>query len=582
MEYECGAENLPVDMNISTGSPSTPATHVTREDCHHLAHPEWVALQRLSTVIGEAAVATMLRTLSLTEQHGVALGFIMKEQRKIAARATVSTTSTPRVESLKLHVNSYVGREGEPLLRWLVEVDTAITARRIVAPVSKVAFAMSCLSGRARNWAYGRRLIDPMCFSTYEVFTEELRQAFEPPQNEFISRAEFLDLQQGNHDVHAYAQRARYLVSNIVTNPIDEATKVVTFMKSLRDGPVKTYLFREYPTKKLRQPAGAGPPAGDAVERVDIGHALSKAAAPSERHSHCKKDDKPNLVILKVNPKRESSPRALVDCGASNNFVRLQSLARLDFDEVELPRSLLEVRLATGVVVRTEKRVVRARFSHGEKKFVDEFIVLDLDVKFDMVLDIPWLARHDPVIDWAKRTIVRFTKSSEKSVSQIRRLPSDPIPGAHEASRVSTVVDTQVEQELPVTEGSDLGASAPGADAIGPNISGRSAVMRLGFRMGSEIAQARQAAQVSVRDGDAASSVCRADTATGDNRRDPECHDAYGYWSPVSEDGARVPSDASVEFDFTSSYELEAFRPRPARWTHRADLHPLGRREGGK
>ncbi|KAE9270646.1 hypothetical protein PF008_g30561 [Phytophthora fragariae] len=118
----------------------------------------------------------------------------MKEQRETAARATVSTPSTPRVESLKLHVNSYVGREGEPLLRWLVEVDTAITARRIVDPLSKVAFAMSCLGGRARSWAYGRRLTDPTCFSTYEVFEEELRQAFEPPQNEFKSRAEFLDL----------------------------------------------------------------------------------------------------------------------------------------------------------------------------------------------------------------------------------------------------------------------------------------------------------------------------------------------------------------------------------------------------
>ncbi|KAE9000942.1 hypothetical protein PR001_g18648 [Phytophthora rubi] len=207
---------------MSTGIPNTGATHVAREDCLHLADPEWEALQRLSTVIGEAAVATMLRSLSPTEQHGVALGFIMKEQRETGARATVSTPSTPRVESLKLHVNSYVGREGEPLLRWLVEVDTAITARRIVDPLSKVA--------------------------TYEVFKEELRQAFEPPQNEFRSRAEFLDLQQGKHHVHAYAQRARYLVSNIVTNPIDEATKVVTFMKGLQDGSVKTYLFREYPS----------------------------------------------------------------------------------------------------------------------------------------------------------------------------------------------------------------------------------------------------------------------------------------------------------------------------------------------
>ncbi|GMF62130.1 unnamed protein product [Phytophthora fragariaefolia] len=64
---------------------------------------------------------------------------------------------------------------------------------------------------------------------------------------------------------------------------------------------------------------------------------------------------------------------------------------------------------------------------------------------------------------------------------------SDPIGFEGLAKRkgnavVSTVVDTQVEQEWPVTEGSDLGASAPGADAIGPNIKGRSAVRRQGKR----------------------------------------------------------------------------------------------------
>ncbi|GMF41476.1 unnamed protein product [Phytophthora fragariaefolia] len=80
-------------------------------------------------------------------------------------------------------------KRGEPLLRWLVEVETAITARRIVDPLSKVAFGMTCHCGRARFLAYGRRLTDPTCFYTYELFEEELRQAFEPPQNEFRLRA---------------------------------------------------------------------------------------------------------------------------------------------------------------------------------------------------------------------------------------------------------------------------------------------------------------------------------------------------------------------------------------------------------
>ncbi|KAG2904583.1 hypothetical protein PC117_g20997 [Phytophthora cactorum] len=166
----------------------------------------------------------MLRTLSLTEQHGVALGFIVKEQRDAAAATTTTASSgtTARVQSLKLHL------------------DASSTNRR--------RFRSPCLGGRARGWAYGRRLTDATCFGTYAEFKEEPRQAFKPPKNEFRFRAELLDLQQGKHDVHAYDQRARYLVANIVTNPIDEAIKVVTFMKGLRDGPVKTYLFREYPS----------------------------------------------------------------------------------------------------------------------------------------------------------------------------------------------------------------------------------------------------------------------------------------------------------------------------------------------
>ncbi|OWZ03395.1 LOW QUALITY PROTEIN: hypothetical protein PHMEG_00024880 [Phytophthora megakarya] len=105
---------------------------------------------------------------------------------------------------------------------------------------------MSWLGGRARSWAYGRRLTDPTCFSTYKSFKEELKLAFEPHRTSSGRERSFSAC--NRHDVHAYGQWARYLVSNVVTDPMDEATKVVTFMKGLRDGPVKTYLFREYPS----------------------------------------------------------------------------------------------------------------------------------------------------------------------------------------------------------------------------------------------------------------------------------------------------------------------------------------------
>ncbi|KAG2772133.1 hypothetical protein PC116_g19941 [Phytophthora cactorum] len=98
MEYEHGAENQSMDGNPSMRGPSESATHIARADYPHLSDPEWESLQRLATVIEEAAVATMLRTFSPTEQHGVALGFIVKEQRDAAAATTTTASSgtTPR------------------------------------------------------------------------------------------------------------------------------------------------------------------------------------------------------------------------------------------------------------------------------------------------------------------------------------------------------------------------------------------------------------------------------------------------------------------------------------------------------
>ncbi|KAG3052380.1 hypothetical protein PI125_g26164 [Phytophthora idaei] len=138
-----------------------------------------------------------------------------------------------------------------------------------------------------------------------------------------------------------------------------------------------------------------------------------------------KQDDKPNLVILKIRSKRENSLRALVNSGASNNLVRKQSLPKLNFEDVDTSRSVLEVRLATGATVRTDKRVVRVRFSYKHRVFVENLIVLDLDDEFDLVLGMPWLAWHDPVANWEKRTLVRFgrnaTETTDLSVSRMHR-----------------------------------------------------------------------------------------------------------------------------------------------------------------
>lgn len=261
-----------------------------RSDFPHLTEDEWATVERMVQSLGPRAVEVVLTTLDADEQHASLFAFRQREQKTAQAVAETSRheveTARQRAEAarqqtadvvqqmagmqhqltqlmnnqaatvspspsytqtIKFDVAKYSGSDKESLPRWLVELEAAIQARNLTSPQLQVAFGMSCLAGRAKTWAFGRRLADARCFSTLKIFKAALRDAFEPPKSEFRARAEFLKIRQGKRDIHAYVQHARYLVSCVVNEPIDDATQVVTFMTGLNDGPVKTYLFREYP-----------------------------------------------------------------------------------------------------------------------------------------------------------------------------------------------------------------------------------------------------------------------------------------------------------------------------------------------
>ena len=120
------------------------------------------------------------------------------------------------------------------------------------------------------------------------------------------------------------------------------------------------------------------------------------------------------------------SLRALVDCGASNNFVRRQSLEgrRLKFVEHDIPQTMMTVCLATGASITVEKRVVGIHYTLKGKQYGDDFIVLDLDDKFDDILGLPWLRRNEPRVSWQHRTVKRpATCSSDGHLMSVMERP---------------------------------------------------------------------------------------------------------------------------------------------------------------
>ena len=101
------------------------------------------------------------------------------------------------------------------------------------------------------------------------------------------------------------------------------------------------------------------------------------------------------------------SLRVLVDCGASNNFVRHQSLdnSKPIYIEREIPPTRMTVRLATCASVTVMKRVVGISHTLKEVQYDDDFIVLDLDDKFDIILGLPWLRRYEPQVIRHRRSV---------------------------------------------------------------------------------------------------------------------------------------------------------------------------------
>uniref|UniRef100_A0AAV1UZF0 CCHC-type domain-containing protein n=1 Tax=Peronospora matthiolae TaxID=2874970 RepID=A0AAV1UZF0_9STRA len=249
--------------------------HATRDGYSHLSDVEWDAVERMGLTMGIHAVSVMLEALNRDAQHATIAKFIQNEldaeREKVALlhqqgsqqaellreqgaqqfellrqqqAAAGGSMHSRRPETLKIDISKYRGVEEDSLLRWFVELDDAIRARRIDDGDMQVAFAQSNLAGRAKTWALGLKLHDPYAFGSLEVFKSRLRQTFEPPRAEFRARTELLKLKQGKRDVHAYAQHIRHLTSCISSNPVDEHTLGSVFMQGLADGPVKTHLFR--------------------------------------------------------------------------------------------------------------------------------------------------------------------------------------------------------------------------------------------------------------------------------------------------------------------------------------------------
>ncbi|KAE8988968.1 hypothetical protein PR002_g21593 [Phytophthora rubi] len=115
------------------------------------------------------------------------------------------------------------------------------------------------------------------------------------------------------------------------------------------------------------------------------------------------------LILISLHVAGAERPlRALLDSGATNNFIRDDCLALLP-SHVRLREGPGEivVKLADGKPHRAPRRVVSLAYAFDGFSTNDDFFVIELNYAFDCILGMPWLARYQPEIDWLARSVGR-------------------------------------------------------------------------------------------------------------------------------------------------------------------------------
>ncbi|ETP42121.1 hypothetical protein F442_10954 [Phytophthora nicotianae P10297] len=158
---------------------------------------------------------------------------------------------------------------------------------------------------------------------------------------------------------------------------------------------------------RFKRQAPASQPSGSSPGN---GNSQTTGLSPKRAGLSYKKNvRKPGLLVVQANVKGFVKPwRVLIDSGASGNYARRSTLegSQLYAEALEVrTRDEILVRLATGTLVTVSKVSVDLNVKFLDFDSVERCLVLDLDSRYELILGMTWLERHEPWIGWKSRTL---------------------------------------------------------------------------------------------------------------------------------------------------------------------------------
>ncbi|KAJ8552313.1 hypothetical protein ON010_g10233 [Phytophthora cinnamomi] len=334
---------------------------------------EWEALQNLAAVSGDSAVKTLLTAGTEQQQRLVAQEFMARELADVLQPATTPTLTKNKTDIVKLDVSTYSG-EGEGRLHLtgsFCVVEIAIEARLLSTELVRTRFRCPIWRGNRKN---GRSAISSPVPPALPTMASK--------------KANGSDLSDGA-DGGGCDSALQWMPGPTTSTP-------ATTSPSTRSPRPKLGFRCGKPGHRSAVCRTPSPMQANVTIANDV-------AAPKPGDNELVRSallvvERAMVLLLHADGDMRSL-RALLTSGATNSFDRAESLLVLPAD--------MNIREGPGDMIMKYACGKRATFAFEFDGFrsSEAFLVIELSSWFDCVFGIPWLALHQPEINWLTDTV---------------------------------------------------------------------------------------------------------------------------------------------------------------------------------